>query len=209
MPRKALFAAALAAPLLGVVFLRAGGVRGHLPFAATAFALPWVGAVAAAQGGGVRAGAVSALAALPALGLAFLLGSGKASLLPCALGLVLAVALAAAGLAQRLGEAGPPLVTLLLVVAVATPWWFEPVLRALPGAEGRARAAAAALAVNPVAAACDLFGTDWMRRERMYAVSSIGPDVPVRYPRWTATALACATAGVLLVRKRTAPESPS
>ncbi len=155
----------------------------------------------------MRAGAVSALASAPALGLAFALGGGEVSLLPCALALVLAVSLAAAGLAERLGPAGPPVAVLALAAAVATPWWVEPLLRSLDRAPARARLASAALAANPVAAACDLFGTDWMRRDRMYAVSSIGPDVPARYPSWTSTALACATAGVLLARPGRASES--
>ncbi|MCI0589741.1 MAG: hypothetical protein L0323_23230 [Planctomycetes bacterium] len=206
-PTRVRAALALLGPLLAVLFLRGAGARAHLPFAALAFALPWAGAVAAMGGGGVRAGALSALASAPALFLAFALGRGPASLLPGALALLLAVCLAAAGLAERLGPAGPPVAILALAAAVSTPWWCEPLLRSLDRAPARARLASAALAANPVAAACDLFGTDWMRRDRMYAVSSIGPDVPARYPSWTSTALACASAGVLLARPRRAAES--
>ncbi|HKB15419.1 MAG TPA: hypothetical protein VKF62_05105, partial [Planctomycetota bacterium] len=113
-PNRIRAALALLGPLLAVLFLRGAGSRAHLPFAALAFALPWAGAVAAAGGGGLRAGALCAAASTPALLLAFAFGGGEASLLPGALALVLAVSLAAAGLSQRLGAAGPPVAILAL-----------------------------------------------------------------------------------------------
>ena len=203
-----------AACALSVPFLASSGVRSHLPFASTAFALPLGGAAAAALGGGFGAAARTTLALLPALLGAFAIGAGRLLLLPCALALVFSFALAAGGIARLLDRAlgpgvGVAAACLIVVLATTSPWWIEPVLRAPLGTAARERAATLALAVNPVASACDLFGTDWMRRDRMYGTSSIGPHVPYRYPAWERYALAAATLGTLLAlpSARGAPEA--
>jgi hypothetical protein len=189
----------LAVSIAAVGFLAAAQAGKSLPFAATAVIVPWVAIAVPFLGEGWGAPVRGLLSALPALALAHVLGAASLPASVASAALLAGAAVGAWGLASlgaRSG-AGPTVVALLVVAATASPWIVEPALREAGGPQAKMRLASLALSVSPAAAAADLHGVDWLRRGSLYEESSIGPDVPYRYPRWERFALGAALLGVL------------